>query len=415
MNGCERMKNFDLLVIGGCSAGLAAAVNAKRFQKGLNVAVLERLPRIGKKILATGNGRCNLTNANALNHPYHNSEFASYALKKYPPESVISFFESMGMLTRADNEGRVYPRSNVASSVLDALRFEIEKLGISVFCDTAVSEIKKTKDGFVVNNEFSARKIIIACGGKASPAQGSDGSAFNAVKSLGHSFTPLYPSLVPLVSSSVETKPLKGIRASGVKLVAEINGRTIAESSGEILFTDSGLSGIAAMELAAEINENVKSKTFTHIDFMPEMSIDELAVYIKNHREIRGNLAIDELLTGILPKMIGIQVCKANKLYSSEKKISSLSYSDCMNLAKKIKDYSLRITGTKDFKDSQVTRGGIKVNEINPETMESRICRGLYFAGEIIDVDGGCGGFNLQWAWSSGLLAGELKQGANYA
>lgn len=409
MNGCERMKKFDLIVIGGCSAGLAAAINAKRLHKNLNIAVLEKLPRIGKKILATGNGRCNLTNENALNHPYHNQKFASYALNAYPPESVKVFFESMGMLTRADGEGRIYPRSNVASSVLDALRFETEKLGINIFCEMPVSEIKKSKDGFIINNSFSANKIIIACGGKSSPAQGSDGSIIDAVKSLGHSFTPLYPSLVPLVASSAETKPLKGVRASGVKLTAESDGRKIAESSGEILFTDNGLSGIAAMELAAEINENQKKKNFTVIDFMPEMSADELAVYIGKQRKIKKHLGIDELLTGILPKMTGIQICKSIKIYSSDKKISSLTDNDCRKLAERIKRYSLCITGTKDFKDSQVTRGGVKTNEINPETMESTVCRDLYFAGEIIDVDGGCGGFNLQWAWSSGLLAGELK------
>lgn len=403
------MRNYDVIVIGGCSAGLAAAINAKRLHENMNIAVLEKLPRIGKKILATGNGRCNLTNENALVHPYHNHKFASVALEAYPPGTVKTFFESMGMLTRTDGEGRVYPRSNVASSVLDALRFETEKLGINIFCDTAVSKIKKSEDGFIIDNEFSAKKIIIACGGKSSPSQGSDGSIFDAVKNLGHSFTPLYPSLVPLIASSTDTKPLKGVRASGVELVAQADGRKIAESGGEILFTDNGLSGIAAMELAAEINENVKKKTFTNIDFMPEMTVDELYEYIGKQRKIRKNLPIDELLTGILPKMVGIQICKVIKLYKSGKMIASLTDNDCRSLAMNIKNYSLCITGTKDFRDSQVTRGGIKTTEINPDTMESTICRDLYFAGEIIDVDGGCGGFNLQWAWSSGLLAGELK------
>ena len=403
------MRNFDVTVIGGCSAGLAAAINAKRLHENLNIAVMEKLPRIGKKILATGNGRCNLTNENALSHPYHNYGFASSALNDYDPEAVKAFFVSMGMLTKTDGEGRVYPRSNAASSVLDALRFEVEKCGISVFCDTAARKIRKTKDGFIINDEFFSKKIIIACGGKSSPAQGSDGSIFEAVRALGHSFTPLYPALVPLTSPSEQTKALKGVRASGVKLTTECAGRIIAESSGEILFTDSGISGIAAMELAAEINENVNGNIFTHIDFLPEMSADELSNYIKKQSKVRGNLPLDELLTGILPKMIGIQICKAISLYKSDKKASSLTEDECEKLAEKIKDFSLAVTGTKDFKDSQVTRGGIRVNEIDPGTMESKICRGLYFAGEIIDVDGGCGGFNLQWAWSSGLLAGELK------
>ncbi len=413
VKNAEPTKKYDLIVIGGCSAGLAAAINAARLYPKMRIAVLERMPRIGKKILATGNGRCNLTNENALSHPYHNAEFASAALKKYPPEKIKELFGSMGMLTKADSEGRVYPRSNNASSVLDALRFEIEKNNIDVFCDKTVKEIIGLNGRFIIDGEFSAGKIIIACGGVSSPSQGSDGSVFNAVKSLGHKFTPLYPSLVPLNTANGETKALKGVRASGVKLTARNDKSDIAESYGEILFTDSGISGIAAMELASAINECAKVNTFTDIDFLPEIGLKELTEYIKNLKNIKGNLKIDELLTGIIPKMVGIQICKAIKLYSGEKTVSALSDSECSLIAKAIKKFTLKITGTRGFADSQVTRGGINIKEINPETMESRLCKNLYFAGEIIDVDGGCGGFNLQWAWSSGLLAGELKGAKN--
>ena len=170
------MKRFDFIVIGGCAAGLVAAINAKRLHPELNVAVVEKNLRIGKKILATGNGRCNLTNVNALSHNYKNKEFASFAMNQYPPEKVISFFESLGLLTYSDDEGRVYPRSNTASSVLDALRFEIEKLGVDVICDTAVESIVKRNGEFFVNDAFVAPKILLATGGKASPSQGSDGS-----------------------------------------------------------------------------------------------------------------------------------------------------------------------------------------------------------------------------------------------
>ncbi len=413
VRNAEPTKKYDLIVIGGCSAGLAAAINAARLHPKMRIAVIEKMPRIGKKILATGNGRCNLTNENALSHAYHNAEFAFSALKKYPPEKIKEFFGSMGMLTKTDSEGRVYPRSNNASSVLDALRFEVEKNNIDVFCDKSVKEIIRSNGKFIIDGEFSAEKIIVACGGASSPSQGSDGSIFNAVKSLGHKFTPLYPSLVPLNTANGETKALKGVRASGVKLTARNDNSVIAEAYGEILFTDSGISGIAAMELASAVNENVKGNIFTDVDFLPEISLNELTEYIKNLRNIKGNLKIDELLTGAVPKMVGIQICKAIQLYSNEKTVSSLNSDECSLLAKAIKKFTLKITGTRGFADSQVTRGGINIKEINPGTMESLLCKNLYFSGEIIDVDGGCGGFNLQWAWSSGLLAGELKGAEN--
>lgn len=402
------MKEFDLIVIGGCSAGLAAAISAKRNHPELNIAILEKLPRVGKKILATGNGRCNLTNLNALSHPYHNAGFAEFALNKYSPEKVIGFFGSLGLMTRVDGERRVYPRSNNAASVLDALRFETEKLGISVFCDTTVSDIRKKNGRFSVNGEYLAEKIIIACGGKSSPSQGSDGSIFDAVRSLGHSFTPLYPALAPLICAKGETKALKGIRASGVELTARCGDKIIGASAGEILFTDSGISGIAAMELAAAVNENVKSKTFTDIDFLPELSEKEMAGYLREVKNIKGNLPMDELLTGILPKMLGIHICKVKKLYKQGGRISSLDDGTLVLLSKALKKFTVSVEGTRPFADSQVTRGGVKISEIDERTMKSRLCPGLSFAGEIIDVDGGCGGFNLQWAWSSGLLAGEM-------
>ena len=190
------MKRFDFIAVGGCAAGLSAAINVKRLHPELNIAVIEKNPRAGKKILATGNGKCNLTNLNALNHDYKNKRFTEKAMNAYPPEKVISFFESLGLLTYTDSDGRVYPKSNTASAVLDSLRFETEKLGIEIICETAVESITKRNGVFVINGEFEAPKILIATGGKASPSQGSDGSGYPLAKSLGHSVTPLYPALV---------------------------------------------------------------------------------------------------------------------------------------------------------------------------------------------------------------------------
>ncbi len=405
------MKRFDLTVIGGCASGLAAAINCKRLYPQKRIAVIEKLPRIGKKILATGNGKCNLTNLDALSHDYRNKRFAQVAIQKYPPQKVIGFFESMGLLCYADNCGRVYPESNTATSVLDALRTEAEKLGIEIICDFAVADIKKQNGLFEINGEIKSEKIIIATGGKASPSQGSDGSGYTLAKKLGHTVTALYPALVPLTVADEITRSLKGIRARDVVLTLE-NGNVIKKSRGEILFADFGLSGIAAMELAADAEislVNVKKNTFTHIDFAPSYDEKYLLNYLKNLKDIKGNCSMDFLLNGLLPKQIGIAICKVCKIHNGERKISTLTESELKLVVSKIKDFSLKVTGTKGFQNAQVTCGGVDVNEINPETMQSKKCSGLYFTGEIIDVDGACGGFNLQWAWASGMLAAELK------
>ncbi len=404
------MKSYDMIVIGGCSSGIVAAINAKRINSELKIAILEKLPRIGKKLLATGNGKCNITNNTAAEHDYVGKEFASFAFEKYSPERIKEFFESLGLLCYTDSFGRVYPESNTASSVVDSLRFELERLKIDVYCDTAVNNINHKND-FVINGEFVCKKLIIAAGGKASPSQGSDGSGYALAKMLGHSVTKLYPALVPLCASPDITKPMKGVRVRNVTLTLK-GDKKIAQTCGEILFTDYGLSGIAAMELAAPAQkyiDDVKCNPFTYIDFMPDMTYNELVNYLLNLNKIKGFTNIDNFLTGFLPKAVGISICKVSGLYKSDKLISELTEKDVRKIAEKIKSFPLEVTGAKDFKDAQVTSGGIKTSEIDKKTMQSKICRNLYFAGEIIDVDGGCGGFNLQWAWASGMIAGELN------
>ncbi len=405
------MMKYDLAVVGGCSAGLVAAINAKRLYPRMKVAVIEKLPRVGKKLLATGNGKCNITNYTALDHGYVNKDFASFAMNSYSPEKIVDFFASMGLLTYADSCGRVYPISNMAASVVDALRFELERLGIEVICDTPVTEIKKNKGGFLINGSVSCEKLILAAGGKASAPQGSDGSGFELAKKLGHKVTETVPSLVPMTSKTEITKALKGVRVRDVALTLK-GDKIIAKTEGEILFTEYGLSGIAAMELAAPAQKfinSVKLNPFTIIDFLPDMTYDNLVDYIANLNKIKGFCKMENLLTGILPKAVGIAICKACNLYNADRLISDLTDKDIRNIAGKIKNFPVEITGTRGFLNAQVTSGGIKTDEINEKTMESKICKNLYFAGEIIDVDGGCGGFNLQWAWASGMLAGEMK------
>lgn len=404
------MKEYNLGIIGAGASGLAAAIQANRLHSGMKIALFEHLPRAGKKILATGNGRCNLTNLNALSHDYRNKEFAFAALNKYSPEKVIEFFSSLGLMTFSDTEGRVYPRSNAAASVLDALRFGADTQNTDLITETEISRIEKQSECFVINKEYKCRKIILAGGGKSSPSQGSDGSVLKLAKALGHKLTPPVPALVPLNSEPDKVKPLKGLRASGVELTLE-GECSEYKSSGEILFTDTGVSGIAAMELASSAERELRNAfdPVLHIDFLPE--IDNLSGILEDIINAKEGQPLENLLTGILPKQIGLEILKRAEMFEGNAIIFSDKFSDNMIelLASEIHDFALRITGTRGFANAQVTSGGVNINEINPLTMQSKLIPGLYFSGEIIDVDGGCGGFNLQWAFASGLLAGELN------
>lgn len=404
------MQEFDLGIVGGSASGLSAAINAKRLYPELNIVIFEQLPRLGKKILATGNGRCNMTNLNAASHKYRNDEFAKAAIGKYPPEKVIEFFGTMGLITFSDDEGRVYPRSNMAASVLDSLRFEIEKLGITVLTETKAESIKESDGGLMVNNKYLCKKLIIACGGKASSSQGSDGSCYPILKSLGHSITMLVPALVPLNSRPEAVKAVKGLRASKVNLTLE-GKRHEYYSSGEILFTETGVSGIAAMELASSAERELREghDPILHIDFIPEMSSDELKGYIEGVIESKSGQLLDNLLTGLMPKLIGVMIMKFVGIYYAGGAIEQMSDNMITLLVDEIKDFKLDVLGTKGFTNAQVTSGGVNINEIDPDTMKSKIISNLYICGEVADVDGGCGGFNLQWAFASGLLAGELN------
>ena len=397
---------YDVIVAGGSASGLSAAINAKRKHPEYTVAVLEKLPRVGKKILSTGNGRCNLTNLNALKHNYRLKNFTEAAFENYPPEKVIGFFASLGLLTYSDKEGRVYPRSNTATAVLDALRFGAEKENVVFITETGVEKVKKAEEKFIINGKYECRYFILATGGKSSPAQGSDGSGFPVAKSFSHKVTVLFPALVPLCAKPESVRSLKGIRATNVRL--QLDDKITA---GEILFTDSGVSGIAAMELASTAERLLydAEKPELVIDFLPEIDKETLISYLENTVAVKNGQPMENLLSGILPKQLGVFLMKNCEIFRGDALITVMSKNMVEALADEIKAFSIEITGTKGFRDSQVTSGGVRTDEINEETMESRLVKNLYFAGEIIDVDGDCGGFNLQWAFASGLLAGELN------
>ncbi|HZJ78071.1 MAG TPA: NAD(P)/FAD-dependent oxidoreductase [Clostridia bacterium] len=404
------MKTYDVAVIGAGASGLCAAINCARGNENSNIIVIEHLQRVGKKILATGNGRCNLTNINASEHPYNNFAFAQHALNKFNVEKTLAFFESLGLFTVTDNEGRVYPMSNTAASVLDVLRFEVSRLGIETLCGFHVDNVQFKNDKYIINDKIVASRVIIACAGKAAPSHGSDGSGFEILKKLGYNITTLSPALVKLKTERDKIKPLKGIRAK-VDLEVIINDKPCAKSSGEILFTDYGVSGIAAMDtsrcVAQHFANDKSGECKLIIDFAPSFNKEEITDILKSIITHNPNLPIETVLIGVVPKAVCVAVCKTVGLSGLSKPVKTLDSSFVEKVAETLKRFELNVVGTKGYVSAQVTAGGVDVNQFNQKTLESKKHKGLYCCGEILDVDGSCGGFNLQWAWSSGLLAGE--------
>ncbi len=400
------MKNFDIIIIGGGASGLCAAIESAGTNGGAQIALLEKLPRVGKKLLVTGNGRCNLTNTNADEKSYNAPGFAAGAISLFGTESTVEFFKGLGLLTVTDDEGRVYPSSGTASSVLDVLRFEADRLGVKTFCDTPVNSVAAEKDAFLINGEFAAKRLILACGGKASPVHGSDGSGYALLRSLGHSVTSVYPSLVQIKTETSFVKPLKGIRAAA-EIRIEADGKTVSSSRGEILFTDYGISGIAAMEVSREVSrlKNLKS-CFAVIDLLPAFSYDAVFECVSTVSRRSPDLPVENLLNGILPKRLGQSICSLVSDVSLSMPVSALSEHQIRAIVSEIKARRVAVTGTNGFNAAQVTSGGAELSQFYHDTLQSRFVKGLYACGELLDIDGGCGGYNLQWAWASGRLAG---------
>ena len=396
---------FDIAVIGAGAAGMAAAISAVKENSDLKTAVIDAMPITGKKILATGNGRCNLSNKNAASHEYRGKDFAEFALKRYDVEYTLDFFKSLGLYTVTDSEGRIYPMSMTAASVSDALRLELVRLGITVITGERVKSVIKSGDFFVIDGRLRAKKVIIACGGKASPSQGSDGSGFEILSSLGHKIITPLPALVQLTSENKIVRSFKGIRVKG-NMSLFVDDKKIGFVGGEILFTEYGLSGIASMDAQRILCEHIKKeKCHVCIDLIPSMSEEDICLALKTLAKHDPKRKSENLLTGLLPKKIGQGLIKC--LYiKNDCPVCEIKDEDFTRLSGLIKNFKVYISSYKGFENAQITRGGADISEFCNETLESLKIKGLYCAGEVLDVDGACGGFNLQWAWSSGICAG---------
>ena len=363
---------MKIAIIGGGASGLFCAINIKlKLKEKVEVAILERQNRVGKKILVTGNGKCNLTNFN-LSYKDYNTSFVEEALKGFSPQDCIEYFKAIGIMTRQDSEGRVYPYSEKANSVLDRFLSLLDELDIKVITDYEVSHIKRTDKFLVYSKDYRVYNfdfLVMATGGKS--AVNFDNDSYQLLKEFNHKVTSFAPGLVAL-KSDANLKPLSGLRIKAKAKIIE-KGKVLAETVGEILFKDNGLSGIAIFELSRFYKPNCT----VVLDIAYDKTDEELTNFLSGDLENR--------LNGLFPKMIRLDILRRNK----------------GNVLDVIRNYDFNIIGTYDYNNAQVTIGGIDYHDINPFTYESLLVKDLYVIGEALNVDGACGGFNLHFAWAS--------------
>ena len=401
---------MNVAIIGAGASGMAAAITAAA--SGQNqVLLFERQARVGRKLAATGNGRCNLTNRRISITRYHGSspEFVRPALDAFPPDAVLDFFQTLGLYTVTEQDGKVYPYSDQANSVVDVLRFGLDRPNVRLLTGTEVVGVKKQPSGFRIKTAdaqvWEADALIVACGGAAGTKLGGGLSGYQLLRSLGHHCTKLCPALVQLKTDPVRVQGLKGIRANA-KLRLTINGTLLAEASGEVQFTDYGVSGPAVFEISRAAA--TADRTVLHLDLLPGYGADDLLSALCIRVSRFPTLEAGDLLTGILHNRLGRMLVKACGI-SLSAPLTALRWEQLNAVVQQCHAFELPITGNMGMDGAQVTAGGIVTQEFDPNSLQSRIVPGLYACGEVLDVDGDCGGFNLQWAWASGLLAGSLK------
>jgi hypothetical protein len=403
-------ERVDVAVVGAGAAGLAAAVVAAR--RGASVAVLERLPRIGKKLLATGGGRCNLLNERLSPEAFTSTapELVASVFARTGAAEIRSFFEGLGLRLTADESGRIWPATNQAVSVLRVLELEVRRRGVSVETGFEVRSIEGAASAMSVasgdGRTVRAAAVVLAAGGRSYPALGSDGSGYALAAAVGHRVVTPVPSAVPLLVRSGMCHALQGLRTR-VRIEGRIGGRTAQAADGELLFTQYGLSGTAVLDvsesLSVALNRDGRSDAAVVVDFAPFLGEAELAAVLRDR--LAAGWAAEDLGAGILPEKLARFLPRLDDERGPGARAGDAS-ATARRLASRLKAAEFRVQGTRGWNEAEFTSGGVDAREVAPGTLESRLRRGLYFAGEVLDVQAGRGGYNLGWAWASGLTAG---------
>lgn len=404
----------QILIIGGGASGLAAAISAA--SSGCPVKIIEQKDHVGRKILVTGNGRCNLTNLNQdpKNYRGNDPDFAKRVLESFGLKQTFNFFDSLGLFLK-DRDGYVYPYSDQASSVADALRSKCVQLGVEMQCHAKVEDIHYYNGKFHLTirdsngslNTIESKKVILSTGGMAAPQNGSDGSGLKLARQLGHRIINPVPALTGLYCKEKIFKNLSGVRTSA-RISLYINDRIFAKEEGELQLTNYGISGIPVFQISRYVSRALDDKmnVVVEIDFMPEHKSEDLYVFVTHQLQINPHLTLSGMLCGILNKKLVQMIIKQLQL-DPDSRLAELTTKKVHALLNQIKCFRTVIAHPNTFEFAQVCAGGIDTKEISSETLESKLFPGLYITGELIDIDGACGGYNLQWAWSSGCIAGK--------
>lgn len=403
----------DVVIIGGGASGLCAAVYLKLKKPELSLRVIEALPRVGKKLALTGNGRCNITNKDINLNRYHgeNVKFSEYALTKYDFKFCEEFFGKIGVPFVFESD-KAYPASLQAASVVDCLRFAAEKLGVIIHLETKVTNIQTSGDNYKViagNMNFFAKNIIVASGlFSGGERMGCDGSVLSILKKAGYKIVDTTPAIVQVKTVTDIVKQLKGIKVNALATLKD-SKNNIRQEYGEVLFCDYGLSGPPILQISREVSRT-KNNFQISLDIFPSKSFTGLCNDLLFRAKMLSERKLDEFFTGMLNKRVGqvvlkIADCKLNDL------TASLNEAKIKKIASVLKNFSFAVTGTTGFANSQVTAGGLDTTQFDDKTMMCKNAKGFYAIGEILDIDGDCGGFNLQWAWSSAMCAAESVLG----
>lgn len=409
------MKKRDVIIVGGGASGLLAAISAAR--EGANVTIIEQKDQLGKKILSTGNGRCNLTNEYMDTSCFRGDDtsIVEEVFNRFGYTETIAFFEELGVILK-NRQGYIYPISDQAATVLAVLCMEIKRLQVEVLLNQTVQKIVRDKEKFTVHTTETVLKgdaVILATGGKAASVLGSDGSGYTLAKAFGHHLSPVVPALVQLKGKGNFYKQISGVRTQA-KVSLYVNDEYVAEDTGELQLTNYGISGIPVFQIsrfatkALYENESVRAE----VDFIPSMSDDAFRTFLQVRLENHGHKQAEDFLVGVFhKKLIGL-LLKASAI-DTNNVMKQVSQEKLDKLASICKQFKIDIQGANDFEQAQVCAGGVCTTEINPHTMESVCTDGLYLTGELLDIDGICGGYNLQWAWSTGYIAGKYAAKGN--
>lgn len=400
-------------IVGGGAAGMMAAITAAR--NGERVTLLEGNDRLGKKILSTGNGKCNLGNEKLGVDSYNTGrpDMLADFLGRFGTEDTLSFFRGIGLMIKSRN-GYLYPACEQAAAVLDVLRYEVKAVGVEVVTDFKAESVERGRRSKLLKVEgkdgvFSFDRVILACGGKAAPKTGSDGSGYRIARQLGHSLVPTVPALVQLRCREEYLKSVAGVRADA-RISVYFQGKCVAQERGELQLTDYGISGIPVFQLSRTVNYilvggDKPAEVAVCIDFLPDYTDEEFRMLCTGRSHLRGQRTVEEFFTGMLHKKLILLFIKLAGLKSAEA-VSGADERKLEKVYELCRDWRLHVTGSNSYDSAQVCAGGVPLDEVT-EALESRLVPGVYFAGEILDVDGKCGGYNLQWAWCSGFIAGK--------